>query len=93
MYHNVKQHIQVYILFPTRNGRDTNLIFPSQPPISPAAYSQQLALQQQDCHVSYYNNITEAPTELADSIDTTQSSCDEQKKSVRAGASNKLLLS
>ena len=60
--------------------RDTNLIFPSEPPLLPTAYSQQLPPNKQDCHISYYNNSTEAPTELSDSIDTTQSSCNEQKK-------------
>ena len=60
--------------------RDTNLIFPSETPLSSAACSQQVPPQQQNCNMSFYNNSTEAPTELSDSIDTTQSSCDEQKK-------------
>ena len=64
---------------------NTNLIFPSEPPL----YSQQLPPQQQNCsNISYYNNNAETPTELSHSVDTTQSSCDEQKKK---RASNKLL--
>ena len=56
--------------------RDTNLIFPLKPPLSPAANSQ----QQQDYNINYYNRSTEAPTELSDSIDMTQNSCDEQRE-------------
>ena len=48
--------------------RDTNLIFPSEPPLSTATYSQQLPPQQQGCNISYYSDSTEAPTKLSDSI-------------------------
>ena len=60
--------------------RDTNLIFPSEPLLTPIVYSQQLPLQPQDCKISYYSNSREKPSELSDSTDTTQSSCDEQKR-------------
>ena len=60
--------------------RDTNLIFPSKPPLSPAANSQKLPPQQQDYNINYYNRSTQVPTELSDSIDMTQNSCDEQRK-------------
>ena len=80
------QHIPA--LFYTEWLRNKNLAFPSEPPLSSAAYSQQLPPQQQDCsNIGFYNSNTETPTESSDSVNSTQSSCGEQKKKCDSCAS------
>ena len=75
-------------LFYTEWLRNKNLAFPSEPPLSSAAYSQQLPPQQQDCsNISFYNSNTETPTESSDSVNSTQGSCGEQKKKCESWAS------
>ena len=71
--------------------RDTNLIFPSEPPLLPTAYSQQLPPNNKTVTLVITTTAQRRPQSCQIQLIRRKVVVMNKRKSVKAGASNKLL--